>query len=736
MTTLPQNTPLRAPRPADMPVPAMPYAGPGVTQGQAQFGPADIWRVVRGHVWLILSLLIISGTIGFFVNGYLARHYSRFTARGLVQVIQPENTNPLVQQQGLDRYALEAEQKTQAQLLRQEALFSSVLSNPDSPIRTTSWWIRNKRDPQLAKKSLQENFSAGIIPETRLISVSMTDSSPEDATAIVREVVDAHLRNQASIDREQEFEKNNSLTTIKNRIDLDLRNVERERTDLTRQLASAGSLADLNEMQMKLSSLMTSLGQQQTSVQTLNLMIEQLEGALQRGEDPPMVVQQVEQDPRVQQLQQTINGTELTLVNMRARMGDETRTIRTLEAQLERQTQELAELKAERLAEMKISVPQNLRTQLESAQKSLAETQGSLEDFRRSTGPAYELSIRLQQVNSREQRLREELKIVNDQLLDTQTKLGADRARTVSWIQLPSKPDAPSFPVLSGTLAMAMLIGLSVALAIAFLREFLDTTIKSPRDLARVGPMPLLGMVPHEDDDPQTSGAKLPLVIAEAPHSATAEQLRQVRTRLQHSASLDTTRSILVTSPQPGDGKTTISANLAAGLALVGRRILLVDANFRRPELAKLFGVDNSQGFSTVLTAPDTLTAVAKPTSVPNLSVLAAGPKPSNATEMLESQLLIDFIDRAMEHYDHVIFDSGPILFTSEAVAMAPRVDGVVCVLRARGNTRGVVSRLRDTLRQIKAELVGVVLNGVRAHGGGYYARNIRTYYEYSGSGK
>src|SRR6185503_14870999 len=104
--------------------------------------------------------------------------------------------------------------------------------------------------------------------------------------------------------------------------------------------------------------------------------------------------------------------------------------------------------------------------------------------------------------------------------------------------------------------------------------------------------------IPHESDDPQSAGARLPLVIFEAPHSIMAEQLRQVRTRLQHAASLDTTRSILVTSPSPGDGKSTVACNLAAGVANNGRRILLVVANFRLPDLHRIFGLGNKAGVS------------------------------------------------------------------------------------------------------------------------------------------
>ncbi len=240
------------------------------------------------------------------------------------------------------------------------------------------------------------------------------------------------------------------------------------------------------------------------------------------------------------------------------------------------------------------------------------------------------------------------------------------------WASQPTVPERPSFPRLTVTLGVALFLGLAVSLGIAFLREITDTTVRSPRDIARVGQMNLLGMIPHESDDPQTAGTRLPLAIFEAPHSIIAEQFRQVRTRLQHAASLDTTRSLLVTGCGPEDGKSTVACNLAAGLALNGRRILLVDVNFRRPELHNIFNFSNDIGFGDVLNAPELYEEAIHETEVPNLFVLTSGNKPSNPTELLESQLLIDFIERALEEYDHVIFDSGPLLIVSETIRAWP----------------------------------------------------------------
>lgn len=174
-----------------------------------------------------------------------------------------------------------------------------------------------------------------------------------------------------------------------------------------------------------------------------------------------------------------------------------------------------------------------------------------------------------------------------------------------------------------------------------------------------------------------------------------------------------------------------MALNLAAGLALNGRRVLLVDANFRRPELHRIFDIGNDRGFSNVLSGSASIEEIAQATRIPNLSVLPSGAKPANPTELFESQFFVDFIEQAMRNYDHVIFDSAPFLVVSESTAMAARVDGVVTVVRAHVESRGLLQRMRDSLRQIKARHIGVVLNAVRGRAGGYYRRNIKTYYDY-----
>jgi capsular exopolysaccharide synthesis family protein len=460
-------------------------------------------------------------------------------------------------------------------------------------------------------------------------------------------------------------------------------------------------------------------------------MYDQIVGMLKEGIDPPQVEEMVNEDPMIRGLRQQRDALRVDADVREQQLGPNHPRVKEVRWTLDGLEQQLEDQISEKQAMTRTQLVNELRTQVSATQQDLEAITKRVNDIKSTLADLANTMAQYLTLKDEEESTRELMKVVDAELNKiSQIESQQDRSG-VGWATRPETPDRPSFPRLSVTMAIALLLGLGFSLGIAFLRELLDQSVRSPRDIARVGQMNLLGIVNDESDDPQSAGARLPLVIFETPHSMLAEQLRQVRTRLQHAASLDTTRSILVTSPSPSDGKTTIAVNLAAGLALNGRRILLVDANFRRPELHKIFGLGNEMGFGDALNSVDTFEQAVRQSQVPNLDVMVSGPKPANATELMESQLLIDFIERALEEYDHVIFDSGPLLMVSESMAMAPRVDGVVTVVRARSNSRGLLQRMRDGLRQVRAEHLGVVLNAVRAQSTGYYGRNIKTYYEY-----
>lgn len=744
MTTLPQTAPVRQPRA----LPGNQLATPGHSASAAPQSPAqnamtasDVWRVIRSNMWLILLVLLLSGALGYGLNTWLAARHSRFTSTGLIQVkLHNDWTNmDSGHALGVNTADMEYEKGTEVELLLHERLISQLLENSDA-IRETDWFkqfvsYRNGQkviDADAAKGDLLDRLSVRAKPDSRLISVSVSAANPKDAQTIVTEIVNQRIKDAKTDQDTKEIEITQAIQTLKLNYESQIHETNARMSAIATELGSMGVqvLPGATSKDFELQQLVSEqlagqryYGLAMAKLTTFNKQLEtnsapELEEALQKSPiylDYRRSLDAADQEHSAYEV--TLGSFHPKTIASKQRLDSIRKKLENTENEIRARTATLTLTNLENDAATYKSQFDRIESRLTEVRQQIAAVATKRNDY---------ADLQAKVINLRSQ---------IDSLKNQQEKYAAvsnsSKSGLIDWATLPDLPDHPAFPKWYFVIPLTVLVGLALSLGIAFLRDMTDTTVRTPRDIARVGQLTLLGMIPHEDDDPEAAGARLPLAIFEAPHSIIAEQFRHVRTRLQHAASLDTTRSILITGCSPEDGKTTIAVNLAAGLALNGRRILLVDANFRRPDLHNVFNCSNDVGFGDVLNDPDMFQDVVSDTEVPNLALITSGTRPSNPTELLESQLLIDFIERALEEYDHVIFDSGPLLMVSDTIALAPRVDGVVTVVRATGNSRGMLGRMRDELRRLRAEHLGVVLNAVRVHGGGYYGAMIKNYYGY-----
>jgi capsular exopolysaccharide synthesis family protein len=192
-------------------------------------------------------------------------------------------------------------------------------------------------------------------------------------------------------------------------------------------------------------------------------------------------------------------------------------------------------------------------------------------------------------------------------------------------------------------------------------------------------------------------------------------------------------KTLLVTSPNPGDGKSIVASNLAITMARGGHKVLLIETNFRRPFLARVFDLPDAVGLSNVLVGLNTAAEAIQATRVENLDVLVCGAQPPSPGELLGSLSMKQLVQDQAERYDHVIIDGAPILVVADVHLLAERVDGVLLVYRAGENTRGLALRAARQVRSLRARLLGAILNRVRATKGGYFREAFQAYYDYSG---
>ena len=289
---------------------------------------------------------------------------------------------------------------------------------------------------------------------------------------------------------------------------------------------------------------------------------------------------------------------------------------------------------------------------------------------------------------------------------------------------LPSEQIAPNVPLIIGLAAFA---AVAAGLGLVLLFEYLDDTIKSREDFDRYVGLPFLGFIPRIEG----ADAERPDVAADArTGSAIAEAFRAVRTSILFSRSDKPVRSILVTSAGPGEGKTTVATNLAITLAKHKAPVLLVDADLRRPRVAKAVGVENRVGLTNFLVGDATLDQVIQATSIKGLFVVTSGPIPPNPAELLHGERLAELVSKGLERFDRIVIDSPPVLAVSDARVVARCADGLYLVISMGKTSWRLIQRSIESLTTIGFTTHGAILNNQSTPTGryGYYYERDYSY--------
>jgi capsular exopolysaccharide synthesis family protein len=264
-------------------------------------------------------------------------------------------------------------------------------------------------------------------------------------------------------------------------------------------------------------------------------------------------------------------------------------------------------------------------------------------------------------------------------------------------------------------LMQGLLIGLLLGCAVALVRDFTDQSLRSSEDIAQTLDAPILGAIPHIEGpaNAMAVGRRVDL----EPAGDVAETYRTIRTAVFFGTPDRESRTILVTSPDQREGRSTFASNLAIAMAQTGKRILLIDADFRNPIQHRIFDCRGAAGLSSVLTTGETLDRAIQSGGVPNLDVMTTGPVPSNPAEILNGQPFADMLEELSVRYDHVVIDSPPVSGVADARILAAISSVTILVLRATTSTRKAAAHARHALEAVGAQLLGVVVNDIPSSG-------------------
>jgi len=373
------------------------------------------------------------------------------------------------------------------------------------------------------------------------------------------------------------------------------------------------------------------------------------------------------------------------------------------------------------------SAVESIRNDYETAVSLERRLASTLEDSKRAAMDLNRKSVSYTVLEREAQSNRQ----IYDSLIQRQNELqivsnsGGNNVRLMDRAVVPGSPYTPD---IRRNFMLGALAGILLALGLVLAIDYLDDTVKTPEDITRRLKLPFLGLVPA------VKGNQHPLLSHEVPHEF-GEAFRALRTSLVFSSGSEGTRVIAVTSAQPLEGKTTTACNMAIALAYGGSRVLLIDADMRRPSVSRTLGIENTIGLSHLLTGQATARQTIKPTNVQNLWVMTAGITPPNPSELLASDRMKTLITNVQTGpFDWVLIDTPPVLAVTDAVIIAPWVSGVVFIIGSEMTQRRLAERAVETLLTSRPHVLGAVLNRVdivrnKYYYSRYYGYKYKNYY-------
>ncbi|MCW5765033.1 MAG: polysaccharide biosynthesis tyrosine autokinase [Phycisphaeraceae bacterium] len=697
--------------------------------------------VVQYRYWLIASV-IIGGIVGVAAHLGFRAVSPLYRATTTYQALPPIADPLKPDVSTVDREEFERFVQTQTRIITSERLIRDAVVN-DTSLPGTEWakghMAGGRLDPGTAVEDLKDLVRARVVAGTSLIEVSVTTRVPNDAKLIAEAVHRAYFKDLSASGKVRGTEQREPLNVELNSIGTEIRRIDSLIAQRQNERGITGGENDNTDAEyVRIYMLQPAIAEITQRFERARVRAATLEAQLKPGQAVTYTDEQrdeAERDPVLLGLKQRMAQIRTEMAaKEQSGLGAEHKEMVSLR-KLAEQTE--AELNGEReriLRKLFDSEYDKVRQARDAAEAELKELTRQLNE-----------SIRRRQDIARAQTEIQLLKSDREKFVTRQAELRAaiagidvtagldrlERIGRVRRVEEAKTPDRLFFPRLEIMLPLGIIAIVGLTIGVIVLREIVDQRVKGPTDVSMIRGVRLLGIVPSADEDPSRP-ASVETAFRDSPTGAVSEGFRQVRGQLVKRLGQSGAKSLLVLSGAPGSGATSAVSNLAMGMAASDLKVLVIDANFRRPALHRVFKLAEGPGLGDVLMHKNTLDEAVQQTSVANLSLLAAGSGPSRAVpERLATETMSQIIKTAVARYDVVLVDTAPAMIAGEGLALANRCDAVCLVVRAFSEKRGLIARLRDQLADAKAEFLGVVVNGVRSASGGYLRKNIKAASDY-----
>ena len=701
---------------------------------------------LRKRKWLVMACVFIGGVIAVIKAVTTPKVY---TAGATIQV-RPGAANEyrVEGQPGVGQEDLGIRLETEVAILQSGSLLlkaaqelhledNPIFLGPKSPVHHLDPNDRNVQDAMIG--FLGGALSVGRVPKTEIISIQYTSLSPKLSAEVVNTLIQDYV--------ERSFQTRYAATQrvsqwLQGQLD-DLRqNVEHSQEQLVEMQKRLGVLGFSDQTHDLELDTLDNLSHAASEAKIQSILAEARYRML-TGTNPDLI----DGSPNVMgssnaTLLATLRNQETNLESQAAQLntqyGPNYPEVRQLKAEMQ-QTQKAINQEQKR-------VMAEAKTEYETANQNKEMTQAALDKElagaykQRDDLAQYELLQREYQSN----------RALYEGLLSRLREAGIESGLASSEIDVIDTARIPMYPSgisRSSRVMVGLLFGLFGGMALAFFVDSLDTSLRTVHDIESVSELPSLAVIPRARKllprsiaEDTRSAAMRNVDVLGQPNSQFAEAFRSLRTALMLSGVGQPPQLILVTSSTPAEGKSTVATNLASILAFRDARVLLIDADLRRPTVHSRFGVSGKVGLSTVLSGSNTLDeALQSVPDIPNLSLLTSGPVPPFPTEMIVSKAMSELLVECRRRYTHIVLDSPPILTITDGIVLAPQSDAVLLVVRYGRASKHSVRRAHDLLQRAEVRMGGTVINAVDTSSQryyGYYGYQRYSYFNDRGPGE
>ena len=621
-------------------------------------------------------------------------------------------------------------------------------------------------------------FLGGLTVEpeerTNLVHVSVRSTRPDLAARVADEVVNVFI--QQDIDRETQGAKKayedltKSIGELKAAIEIQQQALINEQASSQLPLSN-GKGQDVNATTLQaLSGQLLSAKDERRKIEgDYNAAVEanskgQIVAVL--GNNPAvqnmrqmLIARQEKLNDRIQELTRTIQELKVKKSQLLSRYTEEYRDVVAVTQEINKRVDDLAKIKQESQqnidqeeAKVKTAVATEvltgMRAQLAAAQTREAQLQNAFNAEVASSNRQGIAETRLTTLTRGIETQRQLLDTYTQRQKEQELAIASSRPDNIKISSKAQTPTSPIGPNRSRNIFVALLMSLAAGIGLAFLLDYLDDSVKSSDDIGRHLGLPTLALIPHQNTidkrklarmaakngngNGNGSGTSLALISLEDNRSAMAEAYRHLRTSLLFSSAGKPPQTILVTSSQPAEGKTTTAINSAITLAQSGADVVIIDCDLRRPRLHSHFGLDNVSGLTNYLSGeknPDNL--IKNYRGMPNLKVITSGPLPPNPAELLSSNEMKNLLQYLKGNFKHIVIDSPPAISFTDAAILSTVVDGVILVALAGKSSIHLMRRFKQRLSTMGARIYGVVLNGIKPDSVEYGYYGYGSTYEY-----